>query len=329
MISTCRLLRFAFSIMKIYCLALLLLGSCHGPLWGQPIAAKVHRVMFLGNSITYAGGYVEDFEAYFVSRHPKDTIEFVDLGLPSETVSGLSEEGHADGRFPRPDLHERLHRILEKIRPDLVFACYGMNDGIYLPFDEDRFRRYKEGMQWLHDTLVKATGARVIILTPPIYDEVRGGRRGYAAVLDKYATWLLAQRKKMDWEVADIHFPMKKYLEAHRRVDAAFGIDGFALTTDGVHPGEVGHWLMARQLLFYVGEKEVTQYTGINAAMAGVPNGDTILRLIKERQTFMKDAWLTWTGHKRPEMPVGLPIEEARPKVEAIERQLRGLLRPR
>ena len=314
-------------MMKIYCLvALLVVGSSHGPLWGQPIAANVHKVLFLGNSITYAGGYVEDFEAYYISRHPKDTIEFIDLGLPSETVSGLSEEGHADGRFPRPDLQERLHRILEKIRPDLVFACYGMNDGIYLPFDEDRFRRYKEGLQWLHDTLVAATGARVIFLTPPVYDEFRGGKTGYAGVLDQYSTWLLGQHKSAQWEVADIHFPMKRYLDAHRRVDADFGIDGFALTTDGVHPGEVGHWLMARQLLLYVGEKDVTHYTGIKAAMTAISNGDTILRLVRERQTFMKDAWLGWTGHKRPEMPVGLPIEEARLKEQEIERRLRGLL---
>jgi len=166
-------------------------------------------------------------------------------------------------------------------------------------------------------------------LTPPVYDEVRGGKAGYAAVLDKYAEWLLGQRKAVQWEVADIHFPMKKYLEAHRRVDADFGIDGFALTTDGVHPGEVGHWLMARQLLLYVGEKEVTHYTGIKAAMSAIPNGDTILRLVKDRQLFMKDAWLTWTGHKRPEMPVGLPIEEAWSKAQEIERQLRALLRPR
>jgi lysophospholipase L1-like esterase len=298
----------------------------HGFLWGQSIGPGVHRVMFLGNSITYAGGYVEDVEAYFVSRHHGDTVEFIDLGLPSETVSGLSEEGHADGRFPRPDLHERLHRILEKIRPDLVFACYGMNDGIYLPFDEGRFKRYKDGMRWLHDTLVAATGARVIFLTPPVYDELRGGKIGYAEVLDKYAEWLLDQRKAMRWEVADIHFPMKKYLGAHRKVDAEFGIDGFALTTDGIHPGEVGHWLLARQLLLYVGEKDVAHYSGIKAAMGGIHNGDRILQLVKERQTFMKDAWLSWTGHKRPEMPVGLPIEEARLKAQEIERRLRGLL---
>jgi hypothetical protein len=79
--------------------------------------------------------------------------------------------------------------------------------------------------------------------------------------------------------------------------------------------------------LLYMGESDVARYPGIREAMAGVPNGDSILLLVKERQVFMKDAWLTWTGHKRPEMPVGLPIEEARLKAEGIERQLRGLLR--
>ncbi|HEV2483054.1 MAG TPA: SGNH/GDSL hydrolase family protein [Puia sp.] len=292
----------------------------------QPPGPGVHKILFLGNSITYAGTYISDIEAYYLTRHPGDTIEFIDLGLPSETVSGLSEPGHADGKFPRPDLHERLHRILEKLRPELIFACYGMNDGIYLPFDQDRFQRYKDGMRWLHDTLVAATGARVILITPPVYDELRGGKAGYSAVLDKYADWLLHQRKT-GWEVVDIHFPMKRYLEAHRKVDAAFGIDGFALTSDGIHPGDVGHWLMARQLLLYLGEKDVIHYNSIRQAMSPVPNGYKILQLVEERQGFMKDAWLTATGHKRPGMNTGMPLGEAKAKAAEIEGQLQVLLK--
>src|SRR6476646_10487936 len=88
-------------------------------------AAK--RVVFLGDSITYSGEYVEFIEAYFTTHFPQRQIEFLNLGLPSETVSGLSEDGHAGGSFPRPDLHERLARVLEKTRPDTVIACYGMN----------------------------------------------------------------------------------------------------------------------------------------------------------------------------------------------------------
>ena len=48
------------------------------------------RVLFLGDSITHSGQYVDAIEAYFVTRFPRRQIEFLNLGLPSETVAGLS-----------------------------------------------------------------------------------------------------------------------------------------------------------------------------------------------------------------------------------------------
>ena len=291
----------------------------------QTIGAKVHTVLFLGNSITYAGQYITDMEAWYRLRYPGRQLEFINAGLPSETVSGLSEPGHAGGQFPRPDLHERLHRVLNTIKADLIIACYGMNDGIYMPFDEGRFLKYQQGMRWLHDAL-KKTGARVIMVTPPVYDEQRGADKGYAAVLDTYSDWLLEQRKA-GWEVADVHAPMKKYLAAHRQVDAAFGIDGFALANDGVHPGEAGHWLIAKQLLLYLGEKEVAPYPGIKSVVAGNPKGEALLKLVAERQAFMKDAWLSATGHQRPGMKTGLALPEARKKAAQAEEQLQELLK--
>lgn len=292
--------------------------------YSQPLDTSVHTVLFLGNSITYSGAYITDIEACYTVWHPAQAIEFINLGLPSETVSGLSEEGHAGGRFPRPDLHERLHRVLALLKPAVIFASYGMNDGIYLPLDEKRFQQYRQGMQWLHDTLV-STGARVIMVTPPVYDEQRGGAKGYAAVLDAYAGWLRSQQKTAGWEVADIHFPMKRYLEAHRKLDRSFGLDGFALANDGVHPGEAGHWLMARQLLLHLGEKRALNYPGVKSVMAAYHNGPEIFRLVAERQNFMKDAWLTATGHTRPEMTTGMPMEQARIKAGAIANALKAL----
>ena len=92
---------------------------------------KEQRIVFLGDSITQGGAYVEFIEAALIAQYPDSDKIIIPLGLASETVSGLSEEGHAGGKFPRPDLHERLDRVLEKTKPQLVFACYGMNDGIY------------------------------------------------------------------------------------------------------------------------------------------------------------------------------------------------------
>ncbi|MDQ3292084.1 MAG: G-D-S-L family lipolytic protein, partial [Bacteroidota bacterium] len=154
-------LRFGFLIVLFQILAI--------TVFAQKIAPNVKRILFLGNSITWAGIYVNDLEAYITAQDPNRQLEFINAGLSSETVSGLSEEGHAGGSFPRPDLHERLARVLEKTKPDLVFACYGMNDGIYLPFDENRFAKFKEGINWLHQEVEK-TGAKIIHLTPPDYD---------------------------------------------------------------------------------------------------------------------------------------------------------------
>ena len=269
--------------------------------------------------------YVNDVEAYLTVQYPGRQFEFINVGLSSETVSGLSEAGHAGGRFPRPDLHERLVRVLEQTKPDLVFACYGMNDGIYMPFDTGRFQKFKEGINWLHDEVMR-TGARLIHLTPPDYDEVKGKSKGYAAVLDRYADWLLSKRHSSKWEVIDIHYPMKKYLAAHRKVDSAFKLDGFALAQDGVHPGETGHWIIARQILSYLGFKDANKSTSITESIKQMPNAEELVKLVAERQNMMRDAWLTATKHLRPGLPVGLPLNEAKTKADELTREIEELI---
>ena len=286
----------------------------------SPFPADVKRIAFLGNSITYAGKYITDIEAYFVTRFPNLKIEFINVGLPSETVSGLSEPGHAGGKFPRPDLHERLDRILAQTKPDWVFACYGINDGIYLPLDEERFQKFMDGIKWLHKT-VEESGAKIIHLTPSVYDEVTGKHQGYAAVLDIYSRWLIDQAKKDQWQVIDIYNPMKKFLDDQRKE-----VSTFALAKDGVHPGEQGHWIIARQVLVYLGETEAEHASGIVELLEG-DEGEKIFDLISQRQTIMKDSWLTYIGHKRPGMKVGLPIEDAKQKAAEIEKAIILLLK--
>ena len=292
---------------------------------GQDIGPSVKRIVFLGNSITWAGMYVNNVETYLTVQYPGRQFEFINVGLSSETVTGLSEQGHAGGSFSRPDLHERLARVLEQTKPQLVFACYGMNDGIYLPFDTGRFQKFKDGINWLHNEVVK-TGARLIHLTPPDYDEARGKQNGYAEVLDRYADWLLRKKRSSGWEVIDIHYPMKKYLAAHRKVDLKFGLDGFALAQDGVHPGETGHWIMARQILLYLGFKQVAKSTGILQSIKQIPAAAQLVALVTKRENMMRDAWLTATKHTRPGLPDGLPLGEAQIKADALMIEIKALL---
>lgn len=285
-----------------------------------PFPDGTRRVLFLGNSITYAGMYVTGVEAYLLTHYPNLSVEFINAGLPSETVSGLSEPNHAEGRFPRPDLHERLDRVLAQTKPDVVFACYGMNDGIYLPLEEARFRAYRDGLKWLHSKLQKAGAKRIIFLTPPVHDDPRLGLRGYNRTLDTYANWLLTQRDSLHWEVADLHFPMNRYLTEKRTTDSTF-----KLAADGVHVGELGHWLMAKQILQFLGQN-VANAPDLQAALPASPRHSALLDLVKKRQGQMKDAWLTATGHKRPGMAPGLPMTEARRLYEDLDKQIQAIL---
>jgi lysophospholipase L1-like esterase len=300
----------------------------------QPLAG-VHRIIFLGDSITYSGQYVEYIEAYLRSSQPTHRYEFINLGLPSETVSGLSEPGHAGGAFPRPELHERLERVLKLAKPDLIVACYGMNDGIYHPFTQARLEKYQDGMRRLRERAA-AVGAKVLHVTPPVFDpmpirsktlpagltEYRQPYEGYDEVLERYSAWLLGQ-KTTGWDVVDVHGPMKQWLSEARRHDS-----GYRLADDGVHINTTGHWLIAREILPHWGVRDRLVVEGGNGekVLADRSHGLAVLKLVQQKQRILKDAWLTTTGHKRPGMNQGLPLQEAQQRAHELDAGIDALL---
>lgn len=284
----------------------------------NPFDNNIKRIVFLGNSITYDGRYIAAIETYFLERYPDKKYEFINVGLPSETVSGLSETNHAGGRFPRPDLHERLARVLAQLKPDLVFANYGMNDGIYQPLANDRFTAFKNGLIWLHKELEKAGVKRIIHVTPPVHDDKKLRTAGYNKVLDAYADWLLSMRHK-GWEVASLHKPMVRYLNKGINRDSTF-----KLANDGVHPGDLGHWLMAKAILKHLNQPVKGN---LEQTIKSTPADSQVYEWVKKRQSIMKDAWLTQIGHKRPEMNKGMPLQEANKQYADIEVQIEQLLK--
>ena len=213
------------------------------------------RVVFLGDSNTFAGQYIVYLDDYLFTRFPDRKYELLNLGLPSETACGLSEPDHP---YPRPDVHERLDRVLAKTKPDVVVLCYGMNDGIYYPFSEDRFKKYQEGMLDVIDRVSKA-GAKVVVVTPPPFDPqpVRDKLlpktadkfswvhpyEGYDDVLKRYSDWLLTLRDK-GVMVVDAHEAVSRHLAEMRKTDPKYHLSG-----DGVHVDGAGHWLIAQAIL--------------------------------------------------------------------------------
>jgi len=298
-----------------------------------PGLEKFHRAVFIGDSITYYGGYVDDIEAYVLTRDTNSSLTFLNLGQSSETVSGLSEPGHAGGKYPRPDLHTRLAAVLEKTKPDLVVADYGMNDGIYQPFSEEHFQKFKDGMNWLHETVLKS-GAKIVHVTPSPFDPVGStrtltgdGERGFSApyrnyddVLAKYSEWLVSQRTN-GWDVVDIHTPMDQFLADRRRTDPKY-----TFTRDGVHPTPTGHWLMAREILVHWGAPaQIGRQESVGSILADTPQAGELLKLITRQENLLRDAWLTEADHLRPGHKVGLPLPDAESQAATLEQQIRAL----
>lgn len=318
-----RWVRFALTIFLVR--GFVGLEAATEPQPANPLNAR--RILVLGDSITYGGLYVELFETFMTARSPQWRGEILNLGLPSETVSGLSEPGHAGGQFPRPDLHERLDRVMAKIKPDLVIACYGMNDGIYMPFSEERFQKFQDGIRRLREKAV-AGGAKIIHLTPPTFEPKRGNdpaapKQNYNDVLDRYAEWLLAQRAQ-GWTVLDVHGLMNRHLQERHQRDPSYRLAG-----DGIHPGETGHWLMALPLLLHCGAPaEWAKSSDSKTMLSSFANGSDLLKLVQQRQRLLKDAWLTDTGHKRPGMNKGQPLVQAQQKAAELDQQIHALLTP-
>jgi hypothetical protein len=274
---------------------------------------EARRVAVLGDSITHDGRWVADLVAWMEARGT--AAEVIDVGLPSETVSGLSEAGHAEGRFPRPDLAERIDRVLRLVRPDVVLACYGMNCGVYQPLDEGRFARFKAGIERLH-AAVENAGATIVHLTPPVYDarpDVPGpaGKADYDAVLAAYSAWLVSKRAD-GWLVVDVHGPMRAALGERRSRDPAM-----VFAPDAVHPNDAGHWEICRAVLAGLGDAAAAAADEPTASAAFLPE-------VTRRLHALRDAYLAAAGHGRPGLPAGRAVAEAEAEAAALTESIRS-----
>ncbi len=296
------------------CCLLLALLSTQAADAADASMAGIKRVVFLGDSITQAGGYVVDAECWLLA-HGID-VEVLNLGLGSETASDLTPEesaGHAKRYgFPRPAVSERLGRLLAAVKPDMVIACYGMNDGSELLANAAGTKRFADAVTALRTAILAAGAKRVVLASPPVAESKAADweKNVHDQNLGRYTQWLLGQRAA-GWEVVDIHTPMRKALDAARAQKP-----DFAFTKDGVHPGAEGHWVMASAVLE---QAFAAKLEGMTAADRLFPaNGADICRLVAERQGIRFAAWMGSIGHKRPGV-FGGPSHKPAPSLAEAE----------
>lgn len=286
------------------------------------------RILFLGDSITAEGMFIAYVEARLLQRFPDQRFTLINLGVPSETASGLSEDDHP---FPRPCVHDRIERALLVSKPDWVVLGYGMNDGIYSPFSEERFRAYQNGLLEAI-RLVRSSGAKAIIMTPPPFDASAIRRETlladghdvkaysyltpyehYNDVLRTYTRWLLWQDGLAD-EVVNIYDPLLQAREQTRMNNPGYR------SGDGIHPLADGHWLIAEALLrhlFQMNDKTIPLFVD-------QPESSPFFQLVWQRQKVLSAAWKEHVGHSNPNKALALPLEEALREGEQLAKQIKN-----
>lgn len=289
---------------------------------GLSRADAAERWLFLGDSITQAGHYVDYVETWMLMNE-EDPPEIIDLGLSSETISGLSEQDHP-GR--RPYVHNRLNRVLDRVKPDVVIACYGMNCGIYHPFSEERFTAYQDGIRKLVKK-VEAIGADMILITPPPYagrvkpkaPPAEGEPYGYRTpspdyneVLQRYADWILSLDGKDGIRSLTVRPGIERFMKA-------------CYPKEPVHPNPYGHKLMGEAFLQGIGKDTGSDLleTGIDARPKD-SEWNTLLSLVQQQREIHDRALLNDIGHGNSGVRrrFTTPLSEAQETVKAINAEL-------
>ncbi len=260
------------------------------------------RILILGDSITQAGGYVSFLQYFLDKSYPTKHFDMISIGLASETVTGLSESIHP---FPRPNVHDRLWAALDVVKPKVVMACYGMNDGIYHPFDEGRFKSFKAGILKLL-AIDKAAGTKTILITPPPFDPVAAGPNvvpasasdfsyihpfdHYDDVVKQYGEWEKSLSGP-DVQVIDVHVAILNFVREQRLKNPTYTVSG-----DGVHINETGHWIMGKTIATSLGMPQRSK--AVEMEQSDILK-DPLFALVAKRRELRSNAWLPYVGYVR------------------------------
>ncbi len=232
------------------------------------------RVVFLGDSITEQRLYTTYIEAYALTRHPEWKLTFRNVGWGGDTA-WLRQRAHPeeDKLFAAaPDAQQNmvadavkrgLERDVLPLKPTAVTIKFGMNDHSYQPFRPDIFGAYIRSQTELAKVL-KENGARIAFLTPqPIEDKRPDPDQDVKnQSLRKFSDGLKEVAAKSDSVFADQFDPYMAMLLRERKENPPGMIGG----GDAVHPGPIGHTVMAWAVLKELGATPLVSRAEIDAA---------------------------------------------------------------
>ena len=240
------------------------------------------RVVFLGDSITEQRLYTTYIEAYALTRHPTWKLTFRNVGWGGDT-SWLRQRAHPDEKqlfaadeaaqqkMVEESVGQGLSRDLLPLKPTFVTIKFGMNDHSYQPFREDIFRAYVRSQTQLAKVL-KANGARVAFLTPQPIEDKRSDpdKDARNQSLRRFSDGLKEVAEKTGAVFVDQFDPYMAILLRERTGNPPTMIGG----GDAVHPGPIGHTVMAWAVLKGLGAPALVSRAEIDAAGKKIVSGE-------------------------------------------------------
>ncbi len=204
-------------------------------------------VCWVGDSITHGGSYHSQLELFYATRFPNLDLTYFNCGIGGDRASGIM------GRAPY-----RLTNDILSHKPTVATIMLGMNDIQRAAFNDPKITNaaeqkalnmalYETNMQALIQAL-QSIGTRVILCTPSIYDEkvvlsneTRIVSLGASVALKHCAELMQQWSVKYKTQVIDFQDRMMTLNTLGQEKDPQFTVVG----KDRIHPGDVGHLVMA------------------------------------------------------------------------------------
>lgn len=220
------------------------------------------RWCVVGDSITHGGSYHQFAFLYYMTRFPDRTIDMYNCGISGDTAAGTLR---------------RLKWDILSHKPTVASIMLGMNDVNVFGYgpdknspqdEQDRKAKidvYADNMRKLISELQSA-GVKVVLITPSIYDQTAempgalyfGANDGLGICSQR----VRALAKEFGDNVVDFHGPMTRLNAEQQKADPKFTLVG----GDRVHPGDVGHMVMAYLFLKGQGAPQYVSYMKVDAS---------------------------------------------------------------
>ena len=195
---------------------------------------KTKRIVFFGDSITQAGVQANGYISLLKKQVDSTKFELFGAGIGGNKVY---------------DLYLRLEDDVLAKKPDLVFIYIGINDVWHKQTSKTGtdYPKYLKFYQALINK-IKASGSAVVLCTPSVVGEKKGGANELDADLDKYAEGIRELAVKNNLPLCDLRKAFKDYEEQNNPQDLEKDI----LTRDRVHLNDKGNQFVADQMLPFI-----------------------------------------------------------------------------